>query len=126
MIRIAIIATALAIPLVTSEPASPRLTAADAQTILNAFLTSDEAAFIGAIDAALWTDIVDALASDTPLQQCAQTAVSTCGQGQVCWVCVGGNSCAFSCRDGNGQCTVPIPPGCFSNKKAADLNDVAG
>ncbi|TSC61383.1 MAG: hypothetical protein G01um1014107_2 [Parcubacteria group bacterium Gr01-1014_107] len=57
---------------------------------------------------------------NTPLAQCAQTAVDTCGQGQVCWVCVragpNGDACAFSCRDGDGHCTIPIPPGCFTDK----------
>lgn len=44
----------------------------------------------------------------SPLQQCAETAVLTCGEGKVCCVKVeaGGTSqsCTFCCHDGNGEC----------------------
>ena len=47
----------------------------------------------------------------TPLTECIDGAIATCGAGNVCYVCVVGNQvCSFQCRDADGTC--PPPPVC--------------
>ena len=36
-------------------------------------------------------------------------AIETCGQGEVCYVCVYRESCSFQCRSDDGSCP-PAPP----------------
>lgn len=62
--------------------------------------SSDDVAFEEFIDAVL----------RAPIDNCAKVATTTCGQGQVCWVRVGSESCAFACRDAQGNC-APMPTG---------------
>ena len=47
----------------------------------------------------------------SPLLQCINAAIITCGEGNVCYVCVVNDTvCSFHCRDGAGEC--PPPPAC--------------
>lgn len=48
--------------------------------------------------------------ADTAMQQCANVAIATCGQGEVCCVCLVGDpqACSFSCRGLDGTC-APCP-----------------
>ena len=45
----------------------------------------------------------------SPLVMCVEAAIQTCGEGQVCGVCVYHESCSFHCRNNDGSCP-PSPP----------------
>lgn len=47
--------------------------------------------------------------AQSPLLACAETALSVCGEGAVCSLCVYDNSCSFTCQDSEGAC-APAPP----------------
>ena len=48
-------------------------------------------------------------AVQSPLAECIEGAVQTCGEGEVCSVCVYRESCSFQCRNDDGSCP-PAPP----------------
>jgi len=48
---------------------------------------------------------------NSPINQCRQAAIDTCGQGSVCWVrvtVIGGGTCEFACAI-PGQTCPPMP-----------------
>ena len=48
----------------------------------------------------------------TPLMECIEGALFTCGEGEVCWVCVVNHEvCSFLCRNKDGSCPSPQPCG---------------
>lgn len=83
-------------------------------------LTAAEYATFLADDCAAWADwyaiLEPALAGDATLgpdvlAACAQTAVTTCGAGNVCGISVLGGTvpyCSFTC--GKPPCSAPLPP----------------
>lgn len=92
--------------------------------VVNALLQDPTFEMLQALDPQGTMLVLETIAGNSPLQQCIDAAKETCGEGNVCWVCVSAGdeepqvyqqSCAFACRDGNGDCTIPIPPGCFGN-----------
>ena len=61
-------------------------------------------------------DIIVGLANgNTPLEQCAATAVLVCGAGSICSICVhsgpNGSTCSITRHDGDGNCP-PSPAPC--------------
>ena len=58
-------------------------------------------------------DIYDGLMEvATPLIECIDGAIMTCGEGNVCSVCVINNEvCSFQCRDEDGHCPAPVECG---------------
>ncbi len=44
----------------------------------------------------------------SPASNCVEILEATCGEGQICCICVYGNHCSGSCRDANGDCQ-PCP-----------------
>ena len=47
--------------------------------------------------------------ANSPLTQCIEAALLTCGSGNVCSVCVASDVCSFQCQDAEGGCE-PAPP----------------
>src|SRR3990172_9386873 len=69
-------------------------------------MTERQYATLAAVDpelAEVWASVASLLT------ECAATAQSVCGEGQVCYVCVYENSCSYGCRAADGSCQ-PAPP----------------
>lgn len=74
------------------------------QALVNMLWADDGYAFLITADPSI--DVLPGVLADgsTPLKDCIDAAKATCGEGQVCGVCVKDNECSFACRDAEGKC----------------------
>lgn len=122
------------ITILVSIVASLSVTAAQPPYLLGGPITHDWFTWVAAVDRDLANSIllVDGATLEVTetgaevwtvpyagvTEVCAKTAVETCGQGNVCWVCATTDTCSFACKDDQGNCQ-PTPP-CGSAKAADD------